>query len=164
MTAGSPPRYRLRSTPVVVLGGLASAYAGACAVTAASWALQTNRFVYDLNGGPPGAIWGVVFWSLFLTPYVLCGMVLVGWPVLAAIRKWRPAWLGPKLIYALGVLAGSVGVGIHDLPAIMAFKDGGDVPQLSLWMALAFTVAAGAALGLPAVVIFRLIALRREAA
>jgi hypothetical protein len=129
------------------------------AVSSVSWALQTDGFD-DL----PGKIWSVLFWSLFATPDALVGMALVAWPVLAAIQKWRPAWLGPKLIYALGVLAGSVVVGIRELPVIMAPRDSIDVPHPSLWMALALTIAAGAIAGLPAFAIFRLIALRRAPA
>lgn len=154
-------RYMLRGTPSLVLGCVLGVIAGAViggVVYEEVFDVLHGKppFFDDLNypgGGLGGAIYARVFWNLFLTPCLLPGALLVGLPTLKAIEKWRPGWLGPKLIYALGFAGGGGAVWLT--VSLISFAVTGLV-NLSIG-----PFVLGAALGLPAAAVLRLVALRK---
>jgi hypothetical protein len=172
MSFGSRHRYVLRPIPFVLIGCLAGAIAGAeiggGAMLVAGMVEQRNLDPYPNTAeGLGGALWSVVFWSIFLLPAPLADMVIVGWPALFAVLKWRREWLSPMLIYVLGALAGGVGEVIKAAPHLLFPSPliaslGPITPQMMLTACLSAFLM-GAAYGLPAAVVFRLIALRRQA-
>ena len=165
MTGHPPPRYTLRSATVLSLGCFAAAVAG---VELGGAALQvaglsfSGRPIIDRGeypGGAPDFLYALAFWDLFLLPGPLVGLLLIGWPALLVIRSSQPDRLGPRLAYAVGLLATVLGQCLVTAPTLAIF--GGVPPLKALVGLLSGSGELGTAFGLPAAVVFRLTALRR---
>jgi hypothetical protein len=155
-------RFELRSPLIVALACLLGAVAGVIAMNIAAqalWQLDHGQSVLTpylgySAGGPAGALWSQIFWSLFELPFPLVVELLVGVPVVWFVVKRRPNWLLPQFFYVLGLMVGGLGANVG--LALLAFRVGVR-PVFALDVAVL-----GAGMGLVVASVFRALALRQR--
>jgi len=154
------PTYALRSNPVIALGCLTAAVAGAelgWILFQVGGAVAAGKPLFDPNqySGVGEWLYALLFWGLFLTPGPLVGLFAIGWPALLIARGSRPNWLKPRPVYAIGFLAVIAGQCLTIAPLVAVAS------PLMIPMALLSASVMGAAFAAPASVVFRWIVLRR---
>jgi hypothetical protein len=157
-------RYTLRSGPVVALACLAGALAGAQlgggALMLGGALARGQPLDQQYTGGVPELIYALVFWDMFQLPGPLFGLMVVAWPILTTIQAKRPDRVHPWLAYALCLGGMVIGGWLPLIPALLA---GGapQIPPASVPASLLSSAGLSAALGLPAALVFRMIALKK---
>ena len=157
-------RYALRSGPVVALacfaGALAGAQIGGGALMIGGGLLSGRPLLEEFDGNVGEFICSLLFWDMFQLPGPLFGLLIVTWPVLATIQAKRPDRLHPWLVYALCLGGMVIGGSLLQIPAFLVFGAPEMHPTDFLTVLLGSSVLS-AALGLPAALVFRLIALKK---